>query len=208
MGDDKKTILRGGNMLTDWLVEGAEARGLKRTDPREADVPPFLRGRGITSEMLRSEEHRGKIRRESAEALGFELTAWETSVGCDQCAGEIVPGALCPWNDHVAEDGHVIVERCDQCQRFDDDEQAAEAVANYLDLGWGVEGRTAFLYADRNEIYVIKHIVQGIRQMIDPEEAIERSLPRARPEYGQLREIEERLVEGLELVRDLMENPR
>jgi hypothetical protein len=206
MSDDDKTILRGGNKLTSWLLEGAESRGLKRTNVHEVDVPPFLRGRGITKGMLYDEKHRGKVRRASADTLGFRLSDWEEHVGC-HCAGEIIPGALCPFNEFMADDGQVIVQKCDQCGRFEDDEHAAEALANYLDIGWGIGNGTAFLLAEDREIRVIKHLIQGIRQVAAPEAAIERALPHARPEYTALKEVEKQLEDSLALVRQLMEDP-
>lgn len=49
-----------------------------------------------------------------------------------ECHGELVPGVLWPWGVD-GDDTAAVVERCDQCGRFEDDDAAAAALAAWLE---------------------------------------------------------------------------
>lgn len=73
---------------------------------------------------------------------------------CDMCADSLLPGVLFPWDQDI---GHAGVERCDTCQIYQYDEDAAAALIKLL--GPEYEAHEYQVLEDANEAGAFKFAV-------------------------------------------------
>jgi hypothetical protein len=66
---------------------------------------------------------------------------WGGDYWCDCCADSLLPGVLFPWDEDV---GHAGVEKCDTCQIYQYDDDAAAALAKLLGPEYEVHSYQVF----------------------------------------------------------------